>query len=427
MTPGWRVVGLMLGALLAAAPAARSDDVEATARELNRAGLEAYGRGEHEAALRNFEKAYALKPDGKVRLNMALACENLMRLDDAAAHYEAFVAAEPTHAKAAQARKQLADLKGRMKQWGKLVILVSPAADAVSVGGRTFTGDSVSVWVPPGQYALTVDKAGHVRHASVVRVEGGARIPIRVELQPAPVPPPPDPAPNTAAPVEPVPVAPASPPPRPARRPVHDDEDEDVRPAQRERPGGLVVFLAMTAGGAGVGVALALMVVGFLGCLVAPVSLAWPLVGLAGTAGAGALAWLVSQRWLRWRTSLLMLAGTAVVPTLACAVPTQLVLMAAWASFQGYNRSWEAFLTGDPSAIRSTLLLGGACFSACMLPAVPLYLLAALTGPLASALVANEFGEVRPDDDGRFHWDLLMPPSASAVKAHAHSTPDDDG
>ncbi|MBI5497895.1 MAG: PEGA domain-containing protein [Deltaproteobacteria bacterium] len=208
----------MPGALLVVACLAAAGPDEA-ARQYNKEAIAAYRVHDYEAALVAFERAWELFPDPKVRLNMALANENLNRFDDAQLHYEAFLRQYPLHEKAPQVRRKLKELASNMRKWGKVVVTVTPEPDSVELAGRRFRRWPVKAWLEPGGYPLKVEKQGYHVHQETVVVDKGQRGEVRVSLEPLAATPAtlPEPAPEPPAPVvTPAPAPAATPAPAPA-------------------------------------------------------------------------------------------------------------------------------------------------------------------------------------------------------------------
>ncbi|MBI5495530.1 MAG: tetratricopeptide repeat protein [Deltaproteobacteria bacterium] len=157
-------------------------DATEAAREHNRAAIESFKAGDYEQALESFERAFELLPDAKVRLNLGVVNENLDRLDEAKGHYEAFLREYPRGEKAPVVREKLAGVEKRMRQWGKLVVQVSPPPDRVRVDQREFRTTPVTVWLPPGRHRVVAEKDGAGSAEQAVEVHAGALGELRLEL-----------------------------------------------------------------------------------------------------------------------------------------------------------------------------------------------------------------------------------------------------
>ncbi|MEW5855728.1 MAG: PEGA domain-containing protein, partial [Myxococcota bacterium] len=170
----WLVV---VGALLLAAPVhAQPADAASTAREHNRKAIEAFTQGDYELALQEFTHAFELEPDAKIRLNLALTCDNLHLLDEARSHYDAFLREYPEHEKSTSVRRKLKELEGRMAIWGKILVVVDPAPDRAELDGKPLRRVPGSVWVPAGTYVLKTERSGFQPVSRTVEVLPGARM-----------------------------------------------------------------------------------------------------------------------------------------------------------------------------------------------------------------------------------------------------------
>lgn len=81
-----------------------------TAKQSYQIGIEAYQRGDYEAALRAFQAAYELEPLDPLRYNMARCLQQMGRIDEAIVHLDALAqsAADPNiRSEAAQQRDAL--------------------------------------------------------------------------------------------------------------------------------------------------------------------------------------------------------------------------------------------------------------------------------------------------------------------------------
>ncbi len=229
------------------------------ARDYNRVAIEAFKAGDYEKALENFERAFELLPDPKVRLNLGVTNENLNRLDEARDHYETFLRENPKSDKAPVVKDKLGNVEKKMKQWGKVLIQVSPAPDVVKVDMRAFRGVPVKVWMEPGRHKLVVQKEGMVPHQQELVVEPGVRFEVKVDLVAVPQPekpvatadPPPqkDPDPATADPKPETNTAPTS---------------ETAAPAEGKGTS-VLGWVLRAAGGGSAGVAALALLAGVLG------------------------------------------------------------------------------------------------------------------------------------------------------------------
>jgi len=180
----WRVVQAVL-ALVLCAGNVHAEDGANPAKEYNRAAIEAFKAGDFEAALENFEHAFELNPDAKIRLNLGVTNENLNRLDEARGHYDAFLRENPKSDKASVVKSKMKGVERKMQEWGKVVVSVEPVPDAVELAGRRHTNFPVRVWLKPGKYPFRAVKAGFDPASQDVEVKPGVRFEVKVALKAA--------------------------------------------------------------------------------------------------------------------------------------------------------------------------------------------------------------------------------------------------
>jgi hypothetical protein len=220
------------------------------AKDYNRKAITAFKAGQLEEALENFERAFELLPDAKVRLNLGVANEQLRRLDEARGHYEAFLRENPKSDKAPAVRQKLAAVENKMKAWGKVIIRFDPTPEEVDLLGMRFTTFPMKVWGAPGTYPLLARKEGYERLVKDVEFISGDRTEVSLALTALPKPPAP-PVPPAETVKEPPPkdpvagpdirdVPPTTPAPAvapPAGTPTAPDTTVAVAPATGTAPG----------------------------------------------------------------------------------------------------------------------------------------------------------------------------------------------
>lgn len=193
-------LGTLALACLLAAAGADDDPTTQQARTYNAAARRSFAAGDYVSALRDFERAYQLKPDPRLRLNLAVTLETMARLDEASEQYELFLREMPENDKADAVRDSVAQLQKRMTTWGKLIIEVTPSPALVTVGGLAFTAPAVR-WFPAGTLKLTAQKDGYRATAQEVDLQPAQRQVVQLVLEPleaaAPVAAAPQPAPAT--------------------------------------------------------------------------------------------------------------------------------------------------------------------------------------------------------------------------------------
>jgi hypothetical protein len=169
-------------AWVVAPPAGAAEDGSQVAREYNRQAVEAFKAGDYETALHNFELAFQLLPDARVRLNLGMTNENLGRLDEARLHYQAYLRENPRGDKSAAVKDLLTGVHDRMRRWGKVVVVVQPGPARVTVGGLPAGGTPAARWVEPGRHAVVVRQEGYQEVTHDVVVTPGLRMEVKVNL-----------------------------------------------------------------------------------------------------------------------------------------------------------------------------------------------------------------------------------------------------
>ncbi|MEW5852052.1 MAG: tetratricopeptide repeat protein, partial [Myxococcota bacterium] len=178
-----RSLGVVVAVVcLAHAAWAQEPSGEERAREQHRAAVQAFNAGDYEGAAAAFSEAYKIHPDPKIRLNLAIAYDKLANLDGAMVELEAFISERPDHPKVPAARARLGELGTLMSKQGKLVIHASPTPDKATIGGRTFKQFPVNVWLDPGRYTLTVEKAGIQPFSRELEIKRGERLEAQLTL-----------------------------------------------------------------------------------------------------------------------------------------------------------------------------------------------------------------------------------------------------
>ena len=172
--------------LLSATAAAGPHGVKALFREGNRL----YEKKDYAGALGKFEQAYERKSDPRILLNIGLTKEKLDRMPEAAVDYERFLRAAsggryPKRAKAVRSmlqrlRKKLASVS--------LSCPVRGAAVLVGASSRGTTPLPFPLYLKPGTYTLTVEKAGHKAFQQQLTLAADQHEKLNVPLPAAPLP-----------------------------------------------------------------------------------------------------------------------------------------------------------------------------------------------------------------------------------------------
>jgi hypothetical protein len=174
----------------AQATVAQEPSAETTqARDLFQSGVERYEAGQYADALKDFERAYALKPHPLVQVNIANCYDKLNQPADALSHFESFLAS--TEGSAAQRDEVRAAVARLSKTAGRLSIRATPAG-AQGVIDQKRTAQPLQ-WVSVGRHRVDVTAEGYEPALRVVDVQPGETVEVNVELaQPqAPTPTPP--------------------------------------------------------------------------------------------------------------------------------------------------------------------------------------------------------------------------------------------
>lgn len=190
-TPGalTLALGLAVAALGLAAPslapsraAAQDADRERARTEFQR-GVDAYGRGEYQAALDAFQEAYRLAPHPMVRVNIANAYEQLDRPLEALFHFERFLA-ESTSATREQRREVDTAIRRLRQRVGELDLHVFPDGALVTIDGAEQRRAPVTepVRVVAGEHTIDVQLEGYRPERRTVQVAGGATERVDVRL-----------------------------------------------------------------------------------------------------------------------------------------------------------------------------------------------------------------------------------------------------
>lgn len=161
-------VSLLLAPLARAAdvpalPAPTAEERETEARTLVRRGLAAHARGEHEAALADYEQAAALVPDANLPwLYRAEALRALGRADAAVAAYERYLAMDAMVVDAAAVRSRIEEL--RAKRRGTAIVRTTPnGANVRDEDLGTMLGQTpLTVLLAQGRHRLAIVRAGFV-------------------------------------------------------------------------------------------------------------------------------------------------------------------------------------------------------------------------------------------------------------------------
>jgi PEGA domain/Tetratricopeptide repeat len=173
----------------AAAPASAPDAAEVgEARQHFADGLKLYKDGDFDAALVQFERAYAIKPNYKVLYNIAQTYFQLREYVEARDNMASYLkeggtAIDPE--RQAAASKDLADLEKRV---ARVTVTVNVAGATVLVDGKKVgvTPLSEPISVSEGQRTISVEAPNRGARERLVRVAGGEQQALSLDFEEAP-------------------------------------------------------------------------------------------------------------------------------------------------------------------------------------------------------------------------------------------------
>lgn len=194
----------LVSALAAVAPAyAAGPSDETRAREAMQAGITAFGRGDAEAALREYERAKQLVPSANLPYRYAAeALLSLGRNREAIENLKAYLDKKPDVSDADAVRARIRDLEEKGTR-GDLALRSTVPGAIVRVDGNEPHVLPFEVALPAGEHAVAVESEGYVKLEQKVTVVAGRRTELVTSLvpleRPRPdAPPPPSPLVATA-------------------------------------------------------------------------------------------------------------------------------------------------------------------------------------------------------------------------------------
>ena len=178
LLPLWILACLSSAAWVTATVAQEVSAETNQARELFQSGVERYETGQYPQALKDFERAYALKPHPLVQVNIANCYDKLGQPAEALSHFEAFLAStEGSPAQRDEVRSAVARLS---KAAGRISIRATPAG-AQGVIDQKRTAQPLQ-WVSAGRHRIDVTAEGYEPAVRVVDVQPGETVEVNVEL-----------------------------------------------------------------------------------------------------------------------------------------------------------------------------------------------------------------------------------------------------
>jgi tetratricopeptide (TPR) repeat protein len=177
-------ITLLCGARAAAAPDAPADPA-ARAKQLKDLGAEAFERGDDEAALDYFWRAYRTYPSPKLLFNIGLADDRLGRWADAIEAFRLFLADAPDAPAAAREHAQAA-VQRLEPRVGRLMIVVEPPDAELTLDGAPLALRGSLLRVMPGAHTLAAAKAGFSPQSERLAIEAGQSRTVELKLSAAP-------------------------------------------------------------------------------------------------------------------------------------------------------------------------------------------------------------------------------------------------
>jgi tetratricopeptide (TPR) repeat protein len=188
----------LLLAFVLAAPVARAQapapDDTAEARARFRAGTALFKAGKYREAGAEFEAAYRLRPHGTIHFNVAQCRDRLGEWPAALRSYSDYLREVPDAKDRAAVRASMKRIEGKLAATGVQALLVytEPPGAEVKLEGRARGKTPFHLALPPGDYALRLEREGLAPVEREVTIPPDASITVDVVLAPLPaVPPPP--------------------------------------------------------------------------------------------------------------------------------------------------------------------------------------------------------------------------------------------
>lgn len=175
--------------LLAIAPRAHADDAElAAAREHFARGYTFAQSGNAEAAIGEFEQAYAASPKASVLYNLGQAYAAAGRSSEAIDALERFLKLSGPTIDEARLRQVQALIRYHAERVGKLAIEIAPAEAELFVDGRALGKGSHTVSLNAGSHHVSASAPGFEPTSLPVLIAAGASKPLELHLTPLPSP-----------------------------------------------------------------------------------------------------------------------------------------------------------------------------------------------------------------------------------------------
>jgi len=175
--------------VLGFASSARADDAQlAAAREHFARGYALAESGDAEAAIGEFEQAYAASPKPSVLYNLGQAYAAAGRSSEAVDALERFLKLSGSSVDEARARQVEALIRYHAQRVGKLTIELAPPEALLFVDGRALGKGSRSLSLNAGSHSLTATAPGFEPVSVPVAIAAGESKPLALHLTPLPAP-----------------------------------------------------------------------------------------------------------------------------------------------------------------------------------------------------------------------------------------------
>lgn len=167
-------------------PAVARADAAAEARAHFEAARAAYRQADYTTAITEFEAAYAAKPSGVIRYNIAQCFEKLGDIPGALLNYQRYLRETPHAEDRAVVEKAIANLERRLQARGvqQLTVFTRPTGAAVTVDGKAHGQAPVSVELSPGAHQVDLVLPGYETTRREVTVAADKSLELDVALSP---------------------------------------------------------------------------------------------------------------------------------------------------------------------------------------------------------------------------------------------------
>ncbi len=160
---------------------------EAPARAAFIAGQDLFRAGKFEAAVTEFEKAYALKPHASIFFNIARCHEELGHVPAALKAYRTYLLQRPDAADREEVGLSIAALERKLKARNlqQLMVVAEPAGSLVTVDGNALGKTPVFTELGAGDHTLRIEKTGLATISRTFTMSTQKSMQLSYVLQPA--------------------------------------------------------------------------------------------------------------------------------------------------------------------------------------------------------------------------------------------------